>query len=649
MASSSASPPPPTVPYISTRSRRHILPSQSLRALEMCRAQCASTSSLLPTSFCNVRPAYALSLLLAFAGLAAADSDSECRDGLSMLNNKAGQSPCAVKAQLEQACHSDSSTSGQCTCNTVTYNIGAACAACHGESIPNWAAWADDNDCGSNPLQFPSHMTLSQDTIPGWAYQQLSASNDFNLTAAIVTSDDDGPSRPALAAQVAVPIATGVGVALIAILSFYLYQRRKWRRHHLPHTGRMKTLPQVPDSGGTLARPWHFLYAYWPSARSRRLRPSKKDSDWAIDGDEDEDTKWLGHASRGSRGQSVHLPLNSATYVDPYALTHEPEPLDVPHTSAHIPETSSSSLLPRPKNRMQVELPPVRAPTIVERIVNSVLPGRNALRKSPTYELKYVSPSEAGPQFQIDGGPTPVAQGLVDPAGAGVGRGGRASGSGRHDREARAEPSSSSGLGVRGDDTRHARRSREEVAERSDFRPQRTGTASSVLLISRDGRDFSIDDTTTTTHTGSPQRSPSTSHHVSDPFLRPRPAPRRTGTYRICTRLALTPASSPHQPPSSYSPYTPTGTGTGSWLPSPHRANTASTLSGAYPSELRRDPDLASPGARSWATRFPAPPQMFDDGARLEPSPAPRALRSFAADQMDRPPAYEPPRGRSGS
>ncbi|KAL7281407.1 hypothetical protein ACG7TL_004720 [Trametes sanguinea] len=625
MASSSAPPPPPTLPSsIPTPSPIHVhnSPSQSLREPKMCRVQYASTSPLLPMSSSNVRPAYALSLLLALAGLAAADPN---------LNNKAGQSPCAVKAQLEKACQSGeySSDVGQCTCNTVTYNIGAACAACHGDNIPNWAAWADDNDCGSNPLQFPSHMTLSQDTIPGWAYQELSSSNDFNLTAAIVTSDDPGPSRTALAAQVAVPIATGVGVALIAILSFYLYQRRKWARHQHPRDRRMKTLPQLPGSGDTPWRPWRLVYSYWPSARSRRLRPSKKDSDWAIDADEDEDTKWLGHGSRGSQGQNLnmHMHMNSSTYVDPYALTQEPEPLepdaDVPHTSAHIPETSSSALLPRARPRarpeMQVEMPPpVRAPTIVERIVNSVLPGRNALRKSPTYELKYVSPSSAGPQFQIDD--AAAAPGTGAGAGARAGPSGPASGSrsGRHDRDAEAGPSAGASVNANGDAARDARRSREEVAERSDFRPQRTGTASSVLLISRDGRDFSLDDTMTIaaatptqTGSGSP-RSPSTSHH---------------------------------QPPSSYSPYSPytptgSGTGTGSWLPSPHRANTASTSSGAYPFELRRDPDLTSPGARSWATRFPAPPQTFGGGAG--------ASRVFA-EPMDRPPAYEPPRGRSGS
>ena len=52
-----------------------------------------------------------------------------------------------------------------------------------------------------------------------------------------------------------------------------------------------------------------------------------------------------------------------------------------------------------------------------------------------------------------------------------------------------------------------------------------------------------------------------------------------------------------------------TSTGTGSWLPSPRRANTSSTVSGAYPHELRADPELTSP--RSWANKFPVPPQTF--------------------------------------
>ncbi|CDO72511.1 hypothetical protein BN946_scf184980.g52 [Trametes cinnabarina] len=539
--------------------------------------RCRTRQPWLATPLCTISPA-TISLSLAFAALVVADSNaripglflarnptadlsfpspdpqSECKDGLDKsgirgmlyavvprpdavelachaclrafrrfsapleihdpLNNKSGQSPCAVKAQLEKACSANSSNYGECTCNTVMYNVCAACAVCEGENIPSWEDWADENDCGSNPLQFPSHVTLEQNTIPGWAYQQLSNTHDFDLQAAISASSNPGPSKSALAAQIAVPIAAGVGVALIAILLFYLYQRRKWRRHQHPRDRRTKTLPQIQGSRSAFWRPSRVFYTYWPSARSRRLRPSKKDSDWAIEDDEDEDTRWLGHGSRGSRGHSVHL---NASYVDPYALTQEPEPLDpdadLPHTSAHIPETSSSSLLSRPGDtQVHVTTPPVCAPTIVERIVNIVLPGRDGLQKSPTYKLKHVSPVSADPQFRIDGsaGPTPVAKAFASAAG----RSSRASVS------ARGDPDAVGGAGLSGSASAKGSVQRDVgivqgATERSDFRPQRRDT---VLLISRDGRDFSLDDTMTTapspTRTNVPE-SPSTFPPVS--------------------------------------------------------------------------------------------------------------------------------------
>ncbi|KAJ2961668.1 hypothetical protein NUW54_g14375 [Trametes sanguinea] len=51
-------------------------------------------------------------------------------------------------------------------------------------------------------------------------------------------------------------------------------------------------------------------------------------------------------------------------------------------------------------------------------------------------------------------------------------------------------------------------------------------------------------------------------------------------------------------------------------------------------------PAVPSPLRQTWS-QSDSPPQTSPS------QPASRALRSFA-DQMDRPPAYEPPRGRSG-
>ena len=58
------------------------------------------------------------------------------------------------------------------------------------------------------------------------------------------------------------------------------------------------------------------------------------------------------------------------------------------------------------------------------------------------------------------------------------------------------------------------------------------------------------------------------------------------------------------QPSSVYSGPPLSGASRGSWDQTPRRANTSSTASGAYPRELRRDPDLEAP-------RLPAPPQSL--------------------------------------
>ncbi|KAI0820048.1 hypothetical protein BC628DRAFT_1399251 [Trametes gibbosa] len=439
---------------------------------------------------CAMRPPQTLLLLLAFAALVAAQSAAECKDGLDKLKNKSGMSPCTVGKQLMQACNANSSSSDQCQCNTVTYNLGAACAACSGDGPPNWAQWADDHSCESNPQQFPSNVDIEHGIIPQWAYLPLTTENDFNIAAAVLDANGTGATRSSrsnVATQVAVPIAAGVGVALIATLIFWLY----WRRH--TRNPRMKSLPLIPGSQRAVWRPWRYLQTLWSRARSRRLHQSKKDSGWAIEAEEDTEAKLLTHSRVHSR----------ASYLDPYStnevpLVEEPlelEEMDVPHTSAHLQETSSSSLLPH------LEFPSIRVPTIFERLIKS----KDGVRKSPAYKAKYVSPVSPDAQFLIDGsaGPTHIQSELADAQSP-------PPSSGRH---------SGQGTGARGDGVSGGSpQTQPIVTEPSDFEPQSEGVGSSVLLISRTGEDFSLDDGATIvpshSHPSSPQ-TPSTFRQVS--------------------------------------------------------------------------------------------------------------------------------------
>ncbi|KAL7278425.1 hypothetical protein ACG7TL_007422 [Trametes sanguinea] len=70
----------------------------------------------------------------------------------------------------------------------------------------------------------------------------------------------------------------------------------------------------------------------------------------------------IGHSSPGSRGKGIKF-------------------IDI----------RPPSLLPRSRSNMQVGIPPVSAPTVIEPSVNTVFRARNVFRKSPKDGRKYGS------------------------------------------------------------------------------------------------------------------------------------------------------------------------------------------------------------------------------------------------------------------
>ncbi|TBU24493.1 hypothetical protein BD311DRAFT_790953 [Dichomitus squalens] len=396
-------------------------------------------------------------------------------------------------------CPSDDSTMRNCTCNTMYYNICAACVVCQGGDQPTWPQWAQDKTCDSDPASFPSQaVQLDQGMVPGWAHQPLSSFEDFNLTGALaLTTPQSGMSK---AAQIAVPIAVGVGVAILAGALFWCYRRHKWR--HQRNT-RMKILPLIPGEG-LFAYPQRWLRETWLSRRSHRLRPSRKDSNWEID----EDRRRLNRSG-------------STSYYDPYSppdgADREEHELGVPHTSPHIRETSSTSLL------SNIELPSIRRwPTAVERFIKF----KDGIRKSASYKAKYVSPIFPDPAFRIDGsaGNTPVANGF------------NAEGT-------RSQNPADSSLSIPSFHPHRVSTVQEEededssggapvVVQREDYDPQRPNSGE-VLVISHDGEDFNSE--YYTTPGPSSPRTPSTARQVSAllrllpfsraPFLRCLPFP----------------------------------------------------------------------------------------------------------------------------
>ncbi|RPD69646.1 hypothetical protein L226DRAFT_471436 [Lentinus tigrinus ALCF2SS1-7] len=435
------------------------------------------------------------------------------------------------------------------------YNICAACAVCSGDDIPQWSSWADENTCDSNPAQFslPSNVEVDTNLIPRWAYQQLSSAHDFNLQEAVADPDpDSGLSR---GAQIAVPIAVAVGVVLLAWLGFLWYHRRQRTRTRYPSRPRSQNLS---DSASLFSEPLRWFRELKLSLHSHRLQPSRKDTSWEIDDD------------------SNLLASHSDTpYHDPYSpedRAHTPSGRNsrASYTGSHARTGSSLSML------SNIEFLDVRVPTFMERFIKF----KDGIRKSASYKSKHVSPISPDQGFRIDGEeppPPPVPPKFHTVADF------------RRPQNA-SVPSFS-------EERRQARAARptplEVVIERSDHDPQSEHEhgqehgapgMDDVLIISRDGGDnFTINDTATIA-TGSP-RTPST---------RQPPSAYSASRTTTLNSASLSPGMTPTR---------------SSWLPSPRRANTSSTVSGAYPHELRRDPDLVAPP--SWANRFPDPPQTF--------------------------------------
>ncbi|KAI1785467.1 hypothetical protein LXA43DRAFT_976208 [Ganoderma leucocontextum] len=369
--------------------------------------------------------------------------------------------------------------------------------------------------------------------VPGWAYQNLTSNNDFDLTAAIQSTPQTGLSKTA---QIAVPVAVGVGVAVLAGLLFWWYRRRRWRRQR---SARVK-----PLSEGWLSHPWRWMEELWLRTHSTPLKPSTKDSNWEIDDDE----HWLNR--------------RSTFYHDPYSPPGREEMHELGVRPSHTREASSSTLLPH------IEFPTVhRVPTFLERFIKF----KDGIRKSATYKAKYVSAISPDHTFRIDGSAadSPIIKNFDENARDGGGSHSRP-GSGS---QPSFHPHRVSTVQEEDEDTPGGA---PVVVDRTDFEPDRYSAEfpSEVLVISRDGEDFALDDRSTVAHTSL-----------------------RTPTIA-------------RQPSSVYSGPPLTGVTQTSWDQSPRRANTSSTVSGAYPRELRGESGFEAPPLPASSTDWlPAPPQ----------------------------------------
>nr|VWP00780.1 N/A [Ganoderma boninense] len=359
--------------------------------------------------------------------------------------------------------------------NTVYYNVWAACAACNGSTQPTWADWADNNECKSRQASFPPQVQFDNGVIPNWANQNLTSNGDFNLNAVLQTTPQKGLSRPA---QIAVPIAAGVGVALLAGLLFWWYRRRKWRRQR---NARMR-----PLSDGWFSSPRQWLNDLWLRAHSTRLKTSKKEASWEID--DEEQYSWRS-AYRDPYSPPAHSQMHELGAVRP----------------SHNREASNSTLL------SHIEFPTVhRVPTFLERFIKF----KDGIRKSATYKAKYVSAISPDHTFRIDGSAadSPIVKKFDD-----------------HALDETTPPSKSSSDPEPSFQPHRVSTVREEeedtpggtpvIVDRADL-PMNLQIPrypaefpSEVLVISRDGQDFALDDMSTAPPTSLP--TPTVARQVS--------------------------------------------------------------------------------------------------------------------------------------
>ncbi|KAF9075112.1 hypothetical protein BDP27DRAFT_1415490 [Rhodocollybia butyracea] len=205
-------------------------------------------------------------------------------------SNSLGQNPCEIAERLNSACTTSngsyfpeldaqvpftlsSEDQNPCVCTSVVYNLVSLCRLCQtvdGLTYATWTQWT--TNCSTLQTGFPMGIP-SGTAVPAWAYQNVTQTNAFNETLAAevatnnhtesssapVPSSTNAPlpasdlSKPKnkTAAIVGGVIAGLIGVALLALIVFWL-QRRK-RARSAPSTAYLETR-QGPSAADTSFR-----------------------------------------------------------------------------------------------------------------------------------------------------------------------------------------------------------------------------------------------------------------------------------------------------------------------------------------------------------------------------------------------------------
>ncbi|KAF7294790.1 hypothetical protein MIND_01016700 [Mycena indigotica] len=160
---------------------------------------------------------------LAFSRFALAQTtNATCEVSHKWASNSQKQSPCEVASSLVAVCSGsyevgalpdgfhyngpDVATANPCWCNTVTYSMFSECALCQGRTFVMWSLWEINcksvtKDAFPNPLPAGLH-------VPGWAYLDVEAGDQFNETLAFANANITESTAASQPSKTSAPIST---------------------------------------------------------------------------------------------------------------------------------------------------------------------------------------------------------------------------------------------------------------------------------------------------------------------------------------------------------------------------------------------------------------------------------------------------------
>ncbi|KAJ7063487.1 hypothetical protein C8F01DRAFT_79056 [Mycena amicta] len=153
-------------------------------------------------------------------------TNATCEVSHKWAFNSQKQSPCEVASALVAVCTGsyevaalppgfhyngppDMQSANDCWCNTVVYSLFSECALCQDNSFIMWSLWEINcNTVTRNAFPQPIPAGLH---VPGWAYQDVETSDQFNETLAFANAnitESTAAPQPSKTAASSVPPST---------------------------------------------------------------------------------------------------------------------------------------------------------------------------------------------------------------------------------------------------------------------------------------------------------------------------------------------------------------------------------------------------------------------------------------------------------